>query len=69
MVDFLQKGETINAEYYSDELRRLKPQIVAKRRGKQRAGVMVLQDNATPHTAQLSVATAGQCRYGILPPH
>lgn len=67
MVDFLDRGETINAEYYSDELRRLKPQIVSKRRGKQRAGVMLLQDNATPHTAQLSVTTAAQCGYEILP--
>ena len=67
MVDFLQKGEKINDDYYSDKLRRLKPEIVAKRRGKQRAGVLLLQDNASPHTAQLAVTTAAQCRYEILP--
>ncbi|CAH1241963.1 SETMAR [Branchiostoma lanceolatum] len=52
MIDYLQKGQTINGEYYASELRQLKTAIKEKRRGKLRAGVLLLQDKAPVHTAQ-----------------
>uniref|UniRef100_A0A672ZDH7 Mos1 transposase HTH domain-containing protein n=1 Tax=Sphaeramia orbicularis TaxID=375764 RepID=A0A672ZDH7_9TELE len=67
MVDYLQKGQTINGEFYASELRKLKKEIKAKRRGKLRAGVLLLQDNAPVHTAQVAVAEAHNCGFELLP--
>ena len=71
LTDFLEKGATINKEYYSDELKRLREEIKKKRRGKLSRGILLLQDNAPAHTAQLSVATANKCGFEILrhPPY
>ncbi|XP_066270858.1 histone-lysine N-methyltransferase SETMAR-like [Branchiostoma lanceolatum] len=71
MIDYLQKGQTINGEYYASELRQLKAAIKEKRRGKLRAGVLLLQDNEPVHTAHVSVAAATQCGFELLPhpPH
>ncbi|CAH1257192.1 SETMAR [Branchiostoma lanceolatum] len=67
MINYLQKGQTINGEYYASELRQLKAAIKEKRRGKLRAGVLLLQDNAPVHTAHVSVAAATQCGFELLP--
>jgi hypothetical protein len=42
MIDFLEKGRTINGTYYADELRRLLTQ-----------GVLLLHDNAPAHRSKL----------------
>ena len=34
MVDYLEEGRTINGAYYAKELRRLRQEILKKRRGK-----------------------------------
>ena len=67
MVDYLKKGQTINGEYYANELRNLREAIKNKRRGKLRRGVWLLQDNAPVHTAQTSVQAATSCGFRILP--
>ncbi|XP_066302907.1 histone-lysine N-methyltransferase SETMAR-like [Branchiostoma lanceolatum] len=67
MIDYLQKGQTINGEYYASELRQLKAAIIEKMRGKLRAGVLLLQGNAPVHTAQVLVAAATQCGFELLP--
>ena len=67
MIDYLEQGETINGEYYASELRQLKDAIKEKRRGKLRAGVLLLQDNAPVHTSQVAVAQAATCRFELLP--
>lgn len=51
MTEYLQKGETVNANYYCNLLYRLKEAIKEKRRGKLRKGVLFLQDNAPAHKA------------------
>ena len=51
MVDDLEKGRTINGAYYAEELRRLRQEIVKKRRAKLTRGVLLLQDNAPAHTS------------------
>jgi hypothetical protein len=48
-IDYLPKGQTINAEYYSYLLVQLKDILKEKRRGKFTKGVMFLHDNASAH--------------------
>ena len=50
-VEFMQKGTTINSASYCQTLNRLRKAIKEKRRGKLSAGVILLHDNATLHTA------------------
>jgi len=52
LVDYLPKGQIINAEYYSSLLVQLKDILKEKRHGKITKGVLFLQDNALAHQAQ-----------------
>jgi len=45
LVDYLPKGQTINAEYYSSLLVQMKDILKEKRRGKITKGVLFLHDN------------------------
>ncbi len=67
MIDYLERGHTITGQYYADELCRLRVAIKEKRRGKLRAGVLLLQDNAPVHTSQVAVASATKCGFELLP--
>jgi len=51
LIDYLPKGQTINAEYYSLLLVRLKDILKEKRHGKVTKGVLFLHDNAPAHRA------------------
>ena len=51
LIDYLPKGQTINAEYYSSLLVQLKDSLKEKRRGKVTNSVLFLHDNATAHRA------------------
>jgi len=51
LIDYLPKGQTINAEYYSSLLVQLKDIFKEKRHGKVTRGVLFLQDNAPAHRA------------------
>ncbi|GFV93809.1 mariner Mos1 transposase [Trichonephila clavipes] len=50
LVDFLTRGDTINAAAYYATLQKLRRAIQNKRRGMLSAGVVLLHDNARPHT-------------------
>ena len=50
-----------------EQLERLKDALKKKRRGKLSAGVLLLQDNAPPHTSAIAVAMATQCGFELLP--
>ena len=50
-IDYLPKGRTIKAEYYSSLLVQLKDILKKKRRGKFTKGVLFLHDNAPAHQA------------------
>jgi len=67
LIDFLPKGQTINAEYYSSLLVQLKDILKEKRRGKVTKGVLFLHDNAPAHrtlATQKKLAYLGfQCLY------
>jgi len=65
LVDYLPKGQTINAEYYSSLLVQLKDVLKEKRRpGKVTNGVLFLHCNALAH---LSLATQTKLAYLGLP--
>ncbi|KAJ4435424.1 hypothetical protein ANN_18039 [Periplaneta americana] len=56
LIDFLPRGETVNADRYCETLRKLRRAIRNKRRGMLTAGVVLLHDNARPHTARRTAA-------------
>ena len=51
LIDYLSKGQTINAEYYSSPLVQLKDILKEKRRRKVTKEVLFLHDNAPAHQA------------------
>jgi len=66
--DFLEGQRTINSQYYSDILEnKIRPAIRTKRRGLLTEGVILLHDNARPHTAQLTKEKLQKLRWEILP--
>lgn len=54
LVEYLPQRETVNKEYYFDVLCRLKNAIKNKRKGLLSKKVLLLHDNARPHTANLT---------------
>ena len=60
LLDYLLKGQTINAEYYSSVLVQLKDILKEKRRGKVTKGDLFLHDNAP---AQQALATQTKLAY------
>ena len=52
LVDFPTRDETVNAQRYCETLQNLRRTIQNKRRGVLCAGVVLLHDNARPHTAR-----------------
>jgi len=51
LIDYLPKGQTINAEYYSSLLVQLKDILKEKRRKKVIKGVLFFHDNVPAHRA------------------
>ena len=64
LIDYLPKGQTINAEYYSFLLVQVKDILKEKRRGKVTKGVLFLHDNAPAHRA---LATLKKLAYLCFP--
>lgn len=71
LSDYLQKGRTINAAYYVGLLEKLKTAIAEKRPGLNKKKILLLQDNASPHTAKLTTAAVKKLGTEILdhPPY
>ena len=71
MIDYLQKGKTINGAYYSSLLKQLKERIKIKRRGKIRKGVLFHQDNAPAHKSVVAMAAINDCGFELVqhPPY
>ncbi|GBL79695.1 hypothetical protein AVEN_18227-1 [Araneus ventricosus] len=51
LVDFIERGTTINAVVYGQTLRKLRRAIQNKRRGMLTEEILLLHDNARPRTA------------------
>jgi histone-lysine N-methyltransferase SETMAR len=69
---YQKKGETVNSARYSTLLEdELKPAIRSRRRGLLSRGVLLLHDNARPHTAAATLDTIRRLRFQILqhPPY
>ena len=73
VIDYIhiEKGSTVNGEYYAPELTRLKAATKQKRSWKLTARVLWMPDNAPVHTAHVAVAEAVKCGFELLqhPPY
>lgn len=70
LVETLQRGETINAEKYCAALDNLKEALRTQRRRNVNAGfnnLHMLQDNARPHTAQITQRKLREIGFNVLP--
>lgn len=56
LIDYLQKGYTLNREYNANLLRQLQMAIKTKCPGKLTKGVLFHQDNAPAHMSLVSIA-------------
>ena len=70
-IDYLEKGRTINGEYYAALLKQLRKEIKAKRPGKLTKGVLFHQDNAPAHKSVIAMAALHDCGFKLLdhPPY
>jgi hypothetical protein len=67
LVHFQEKGQTVTSARYSDMLvNELKPMIRSKRRGLLSKRVLLLHDNARPHTASHTVDTLHALKFEVL---
>ena len=71
LIDFLQRGRTVNAQHYSQTLTTLRQAIKSKRPGKPTRGVILLHDNARPHTAKTITSLWQKFEWDVLchPPY
>ena len=71
LLDYCPNGQTINAQVYFNTLQRLRRAIQNKCRGLLSSGVVLLHDNACPHTAWQTTALLQQFRCDIMdhPPY
>ena len=51
LIDLLERGLTTNADAYRATVRKLRRAVQNKRRGMLSSGIVLLRDNARPHTA------------------
>ncbi len=67
LIDFMARGTTINGEVYRDTLTRLRKAIKDRRPGRLTQGVLLLCDNARPHTARETCALVEKFKWVTLP--
>lgn len=71
LVEFMQPGTKINAAVYCETLRRLRRAIQNKRRGMLTSGIVLIHDNARPHSAAATQRLLQQFQWDIFdhPPY
>lgn len=71
LIDYLDKGKTINAEYYCGILDRLQKAIKNKRPGLLSRKVFLIHDNARPHSARLTQEKLASFKWDVFehPPY
>jgi len=71
LIDYLEKGKTINSEYYCNLLDQLNEKIREKRPGLQHKKIIFHQDNAPAHKSVLTMAKFNELKYELLehPPY
>ena len=65
LVDYLPRGTTVNAERYCDVLTKLRATIKRKRPGLLTRKVLLMHDNARPHSAKKTQDLLGQFNWEI----
>lgn len=66
-TEFMPKGTTINAASYCQTLQKLRTAIKQRRRGRLSEGVILLHDNATPHTANQTKQLLQKFKWEVWP--
>ena len=66
LIDYLQKGKTINRKYYAYLLRQLQKKTKSKRCGKLTKGVLLQQNNLPAHKSVVAMFTVCDCRFELL---
>jgi histone-lysine N-methyltransferase SETMAR len=67
LIAWLPKGITVNADRYGETLKGLRSAIKTKRPGMLSCGVILLHDNARPHSARTTLEKLQQFRWEVLP--
>ncbi|UYV72345.1 hypothetical protein LAZ67_9002716 [Cordylochernes scorpioides] len=67
LLDFLNKGQTITGDYYSNLVKQLREAIKEKRRGKLSRKIVYHQDNAPSHRSLQAMATIYDSGFELLP--
>lgn len=67
LVEPLPHGATINAERYVHSLDLLQQELKKSRPGKLHSRILLLQDNARPHTAKATMVAIRQKKWELLP--
>ena len=68
LLDYLKKGSTVTGQYYASLIQKPRVAIKEKRRGKLSKGIMLLHDNAPPHTIKDTIHACG-CELLSHPPY
>ena len=66
-IDYLQKGKTINGEYYANLLQRLSEEIKQKRPHLSKKKVLFHQDNTPAHKSRIAMAKINELKFELLP--
>ena len=66
-IDYLEKGKTINSDYYIAQLERLKDEIAEKRPHLKKKKVLFHQDNAPCHKSMKTMAKFNELGLELLP--
>ena len=66
-IDYLEKGETINSDYYMALLDRLSAEIKKKRPDMQKKKVLFHQDNAPCHKSMKTMVKLNELSFELLP--
>lgn len=66
-IDYLEKGQTINSDYYTALLEQLKDEIAKKRPHLKKKKVLFHQDNAPCHRSITTMAKLHELGYELLP--
>ena len=61
LVDFLERGKTINGDYCASILGKPQKAIIQKRQGKLKKGIRHLQDDAPAHKSRIALKKAIEC--------
>ena len=70
-VEFMPQGTTINSAVYCETLKRLRRAIQNKRRGILTSGIVLIHDNACPHSAAATQQILKQFKWDVFdhPPY